>query len=66
MTEQLDFKASNIKCAGCVDNIEKGLTDFSGITEVKVELDGNIVVKGSGLDKASIESKLSELGYPLV
>ena len=49
MTEQLDFKASNIKCAGCVDNIEKGLTDFSGITEVKVELDGNIVVKGSGL-----------------
>ena len=66
MTEQLDFKASNIKCAGCVDNIEKGLTDFSGITEVKVELDGNIVVKGSGLDKASIESKLSELGYPIV
>lgn len=63
--EQLDIQASKIKCGGCVSNIENGLKDFSGITEINVDVESNVVtLKGEGLDKVSIENKLAELGYP--
>jgi len=63
--EQINIQSSKIKCGGCVSNIENGLNGFAGITEVKVELESNIVsVKGSELDKTLIENKLAELGYP--
>ena len=65
--EQLDIQSSKIKCGGCVVNIEKGLADFAGITEVSVEVESNVVsVKGNELDKVVIENKLAELGYPAV
>lgn len=64
--EQLQIQSSKIKCGGCVANIEKGLKDFSGITEIKVDIESNIVsVSGNGLDKTVIENKLTELGYPV-
>ena len=64
--EQLDIQSSKIKCGGCVANIEKGLKDFSGITEIKVDVESNIVsLQGSELDKTVIENKLAELGYPV-
>lgn len=64
--EQLEIQSSKIKCGGCVTNIENGLKDFAGITEVKVDVESNVVtVNGSVLDKAAIESKLTELGYPV-
>ena len=63
--EQLDIQSSKIKCGGCVANIEKGLTDYAGITEVSVEVESNVVsLKGNELDKTVIENKLAELGYP--
>ncbi|MDH5601907.1 MAG: heavy-metal-associated domain-containing protein [Gammaproteobacteria bacterium] len=63
--EQLEIQSSKIKCGGCVSAIENGLKDFSGITEIKVDVETNIVsVKGNGLDKEVIENKLAELGYP--
>ena len=63
--EQLDIQSSKIKCGGCVSNIENGLKDFSGITEINVDVESNVVsLKGNGLDKEVIESKLAELGYP--
>lgn len=64
---QLDIQSSKIKCGGCVANIEKGLDGFAGIMEVKVDIESNIVsVTGTELDKVAIESKLTELGYPVV
>ena len=65
--EQLDIQSSKIKCGGCVANIEKGLADFAGVTEVSVEVESNVVsIKGNELDKTVIENKLAELGYPAV
>jgi copper chaperone CopZ len=65
--EQLEIQSSKIKCGGCVANIEKGLNDFAGITEIKVNIESNIVsLQGNELDKSLIESKLAELGYPTV
>jgi len=52
---------------GGAANIEKGLNDFAGITEIKVDIESNVVsVQGSELDKTVIENKLAELGYPAV
>ena len=63
--EQLDIQSSKIKCGGCVSAIENGLKDMAGISEVKVDIESNIVtVNGSELEKEAIESKLAELGYP--
>ena len=64
--ENLEIQSSKIKCGGCVANIEKGLNNFDGINEVKVDIETNIVsLTGNELDKAAIESKLEELGYPV-
>lgn len=63
--EQFEIQASKIKCDGCVSTIENGLKDFAGISEVKVDIETNVVsVQGNELDKGSIENKLAELGYP--
>lgn len=65
--EQLDIQASKIKCGGCVSNIEKGLDNFAGITDIKVDIESNVVsLQGNNLDKTTIENKLNELGYPSV
>jgi len=65
--EQLDIQSSKIKCGGCVANLEKGLKDFAGITEVKVDVESNVVtLQGNNMDKTVIENKLTELGYPVV
>ena len=65
--ETLEIQASNIKCGGCVSNVQNGLKELHGITAVDVDIPGNKVsVEGENLDKATIEAKLAELGYPVV
>ncbi len=62
-TEQ--FTVKNIKCGGCVSNVQNGLKTLSGVAEVEVTIDGGqVVVKGENLDRAQLAAKLSELGYP--
>lgn len=65
--EHINIHASKIKCGGCVSNIEKGLRDFAGITEINIDIESNTVtVQGDELDKTAIENKLAELGYPAI
>ena len=64
--EKIEFQSSNIKCGGCVANVENGLKELDGITDINVDIASNIVtVQGTSLDKTVIENKLSELGYPV-
>ena len=65
--EQIKIQSSKIKCGGCVSAIVNGLKDMPGINQVNVEIESNIVsIDGDNLDKAAIEKKLAELGYPAV
>jgi copper chaperone CopZ len=65
--DKLEFQASKIKCGGCVSTVTNGLKELNGITEINVDIPTNIVsVSGDNLDKAAIENKLSELGYPVI
>lgn len=59
------IKVLNVKCAGCVTNIQNGLAELSGVGGVEISIDsGEVTVKGEGLDRSQLTHKLSELGYP--
>ena len=65
--EKMELQSSKIKCGGCVSNIENGLKNFAGISDVKVDVESNVVtVQGNEMDETEIENKLAELGYPVV
>jgi copper chaperone CopZ len=64
---KFEIQASNIKCGGCVSNIQNGLQDLDGITAVNVDIPSNrVTIEGEHLDKNIIEAKLAELGYPAI
>jgi len=59
------FKVKNVKCGGCVANIQKGLTTLPGVTQVDVTIaGGEVTVTGDQLDRTQLSAKLKELGYP--
>lgn len=60
------FIASNIKCAGCVTNIQQALGKLSGITQVDVDIPtGTVTVHGDNISDQSIIDTLAEAGYPV-
>lgn len=59
------FTVKNVKCGGCVANIEKGLMTMAGIETIRVDIpSGQVDVDGTNLDRKTISEKLTELGYP--
>jgi copper chaperone len=59
------FTVKNVKCGGCVANIENGLKEMPGVTDVTVVIaGGEVSVTGDGLNRADIAARLKELGYP--
>jgi copper chaperone len=59
------FTVKNIKCGGCVANVQKGLKELAGVEDVQVTIEGGqVTVTGQGLSRAQIAARLSELGYP--
>lgn len=60
------LKASNIKCAGCVDSITKNLLTIDGIKGVNVMIStGEVTIESDVLpDMEAIRSKLKAIGYP--
>ncbi|MFA7619963.1 MAG: heavy-metal-associated domain-containing protein [Thiohalomonadaceae bacterium] len=60
-----NFTVKNIKCGGCVANVQKGLKDVPGVENVEVTIDGGLVkVTGEGLSRVQLAERLRELGYP--
>ncbi len=61
------FIVSNVKCGGCVSNIETGLGQMAGVESVSVDLaTKQLVVSGAALDRGAIAARLVALGYPEV
>ena len=63
----MEFFAENIKCNGCVKNIQKGLKDIEGISELKVDIPtGKVTFEYTGKENNKFFAKLlSDLGYPI-
>jgi copper chaperone len=65
--QQIKLKVSNVKCGGCVSNIQKGLGDMTGITSVEVDIPtGEVTLQCDNPNMAGIKEKLRTLGYPAV
>ncbi len=60
-----EFTVKNVKCGGCVANIQNGLKGMPGVSAVEVSLAGQVTVRGEGLDRTVLTAKLAELGYPV-
>ena len=56
----------NLKCGGCANTITKGLTEINGVTEVKIDVENNVVDVNFDNDKnlEEIKTKLKKMGYP--
>lgn len=60
-----NFEVNNVKCGGCVANIQNGLSAVAGVTGVDVDqASGKVLVEGDSLDRQILSEKLAELGYP--
>jgi copper chaperone CopZ len=60
------FTVSNVKCAGCVNNIKDGLKPLVGdVEQISVNIEqGQVTVCGEALSRETIAAKLGVLGYP--
>ncbi|MBI1422715.1 MAG: heavy-metal-associated domain-containing protein [Gammaproteobacteria bacterium] len=65
--QEIKLKVSNVKCGGCVSNIQKGLGEMAGISSVDVDIPtGEVTLAAANPDMAGIKEKLRQLGYPPV
>lgn len=60
------LSVANVKCGGCVVNIQNGLNDLAGITRVDVDQATGVVEVEGSIGREQLASKLAELGYPEV
>jgi copper chaperone len=59
------FTVKNVKCGGCVSNIESGIGAMAGVSSVAVVIEsGKVTVDGTAINRAELSKKLAELGYP--
>ena len=65
--QQINLKVSNVKCGGCVSNIQNGLSEMAGISSVEVDIPtGEVTLQADNPNLADIKAKLRTLGYPPV
>ena len=61
------FTVANVKCGGCVKNIQNNVGQMAGVDSVDVDIAAKqVVVHGPSLDREIISAKLAALGYPEV
>lgn len=64
---QEQFTVANVKCGGCVKNIQSGIGQMAGVESVSVDIASKqVAVSGAVLDRAAIAARLAALGYPEV
>jgi copper chaperone CopZ len=62
----LELLVENVKCGGCANTIQEGLSALQGIHEVTVDIEsGTVTIHGEGYNDKEIHSKLNDLGYPV-
>ena len=62
--EEIRYKVPGVSCAHCEQAISVEVGSLAGVAAVQVDLDGKtVVVKGTGLDDASVRAAIAEAGY---
>ncbi|MFJ3633388.1 transporter [Streptomyces venezuelae] len=64
--EERRYTVTGMTCGHCVAGVTEELSAVAGVTGVEVELaDGSVVVRGSGLEDATLRATITEAGYGL-
>jgi copper chaperone len=59
------LSVENIKCGGCANSIRKALAGLEGVGSVDVDIErGEVRVDGGDAARATVATRLLELGYP--
>ncbi len=67
MAVEQRFIVANVKCGGCVTNIQNSVGQMAGVEAVSVDIASKqVVVSGTVLDRAAIAATLAAAGYPEV
>ena len=65
--ESLAISVKNVKCNGCIINIQEHLMKLNNIETVDVDKDrGLVLISGNYLNPEALKEQLSKLGYPAV
>ncbi len=63
----LSIEIQNLKCGGCANSINKGLSKLENVSSVEVDVENSLVkVEASDSSEALVRNELSRLGYPPV
>lgn len=63
-TEQLTLTVPGMTCGHCVQAVTEGVSPLDGVSGVEVDLDSKqVVVTGTGLDRAAIVAAIDDAGF---
>ena len=60
----ITINISNMKCNGCVANVQKALEGLPGLDKVVIDLQQNNAVLSGDFDLDEVIRRLTEAGYP--
>lgn len=60
----MKIEVHNIKCGGCMNTINKALTELDGVNEVNISDDKETIEIIGSADRLVVVEKLAKLGYP--
>ncbi len=65
--KKINFSVSGVKCGGCVSKLESGLKDESGIQNISVSIEDQIVSLelDDGVKPMIFKKQIEELGFPV-
>jgi copper chaperone CopZ len=61
---KLQIVVENIKCGGCMNSIQTALLKLENVEKVAIDKETETITITGDVEKATIVSKLNELGYP--
>lgn len=58
------IEVENIKCSGCANSIQQGLSKIEKVEDINVDVETGIITVAGDADRDLIVNKLYQLGYP--
>jgi copper chaperone CopZ len=60
----VELKVSGMRCNGCVQSLQRALSEVSGVTEADVRLEEGLArVRGSGFTNDALYEAVDSLGF---
>lgn len=62
--QMIEFKVTGMRCNGCVQSLQRALSEIAGVTEAEVNLEQKLArVRGRGLDNELLYEAVGSLGF---